>query len=209
MTTNTGCLFIISAPSGTGKTSLVRALLKTDVNLKLSISHTSRPSRSDEVDGRDYHFVSEEIFKQKLLRGEFLESAEVYGNLYGTSQTWINETMAAGYDILLEIDCQGATQVRNIYPKAIGIFILPPSSETLATRLKTRGQDESTVIEKRLAAAREEVSHVCEFDYVIINNKLEEAVNDLTCIVRSEHLKKERQLVDQHALITQLESTDL
>ncbi|MCH9638393.1 MAG: guanylate kinase [Betaproteobacteria bacterium] len=209
MTTNTGCLFIISAPSGTGKTSLVRALLKTDVNLKLSISHTSRPLRSDEVDGRDYHFVSEEIFKQKLLRGEFLESAEVYGNLYGTSQTWINETMAAGYDILLEIDCQGATQVRKIYPQAIGIFILPPSSETLATRLKTRAQDESTVIEKRLAAAREEVSHVCEFDYVIINNKLEEAVNDLTCIVRSEHLKKERQLVDQHALITQLESTDL
>jgi len=209
MTTHTSCLFIISAPSGTGKTSLVRALLKTDVNLKLSISHTSRPSRSEEVDGRDYHFVSEEIFKQKLLHGEFLESAEVYGNLYGTSQTWINETMAAGQDILLEIDCQGAAQVRSVYPQAIGIFILPPSTETLATRLNTRGQDESAVIEKRLAASREEVGHVCEFDYVIINNKLEEAVHDLTCIVRAEHLKKERQLIDQQELITQLGYVEL
>jgi guanylate kinase len=209
MTTNTGCLFIISAPSGTGKTSLVRALLKTNPNLKLSISHTSRPPRAEEVNGRDYHFVSQEIFKQKLLRGEFLESAEVYGNLYGTSQEWINEIMAAGHDILLEIDCQGASQVREIFPQAIGIFILPPSTVTLATRLKTRGQDDSVVIEKRLAASREEVGHVSEFDYVIINNKLEEAIHDLTCIVRAEHLKKEHQLVDQHALITQLRYTDL
>jgi len=207
--TNTGCLFIISAPSGTGKTSLVRALLKADPSLKLSISHTSRPSRSEEIDGRDYHFVSEEEFKQKLLRGEFLESAEVYGNLYGTSQKWINENMTNGQDILLEIDCQGALQVRKIFPQAIGIFILPPSTETLAIRLKTRGQDDPGAIEKRLYAVREEVGHVHEFDYVIINNRLEEAVNDLTCIVKSEHLKRERQLVNHHALITQLGYTAL
>jgi len=204
MTINTGCLFIISAPSGTGKTSLVRALLKTDQNIKLSVSHTSRPPRSEETDGRDYHFVSEEKFRQMLSRGEFLESAEVYGNLYGTSQKWINETMKAGHDILLEIDCQGATQVRKIFPQAVGIFILPPSLETLATRLEARGQDDSEVIQKRLIAASEEVSHICEFDYVIINAELEEAIRDLICIVRAEHLKKERQLANHHALITQL-----
>ncbi len=209
MTIDTSCLFIISAPSGTGKTSLVRALLKANPNLKLSISHTSRPPRSEDVDGRDYHFVSKEIFKQKLLRGEFLECAEVYGNLYGTSQKWIDDNLSDGHDILLEIDCQGATQVREIFPHAIGIFILPPSTEALATRLKTRGQDDSAVIKKRLAAACEEVGHVSEFDYVIINSELEEALHDLTCVVRAEHLKKERQLVDLHALITQLRYTDL
>ena len=209
MAINSGCLFIVSAPSGTGKTSLVRALLKANMNLKLSISHTSRPPRSEEVNGRDYHFVSEETFRQMLSRGEFLESAEVYGNLYGTSQKWIDEAMKAGQDILLEIDCQGAAQVRKIFPQAVGIFILPPSAETLAERLKTRGQDNLAVIEKRLAAACEEVSHVNEFDYVIINNELEEATHDLVCIVQAEHLKKERQLVNYRELVTRLGSAYL
>jgi len=204
MTKTTGCLFIISAPSGAGKTSLVRALLQSGLNLNLSISHTTRPPRSEEINGRDYNFVSEETFRQMLVNGEFLESAEVYGNLYGTSQKWIDEAMASGQDILLEIDCQGAKQVHQIFPQSIGIFILPPSADTLATRLKTRAQDNSEVIQKRLTAAREEVSHIVEFDYVIINNRLEEALNDLTCIVRAERLKKERQLVKYHSLITQL-----
>lgn len=204
MTITTGCLFIISAPSGTGKTSLVKALLQADPDLSLSISHTSRPPRAEEINGRDYHFVSEATFRQMLIRGEFLESAEVYGNLYGTSQKWILEAMKSGRDILLEIDCQGAKQVRQIFPQAVGIFILPPSAETLEIRLKKRGQDNIDVIRKRLTAAREEVSHVSEFDYVIINNKLEEALGDLTCIVRAEHLRKDRQLTKHCALITQL-----
>ncbi len=204
MTITTGCLFIISAPSGTGKTSLVKALLQADPDLSLSISHTSRPPRAEEINGRDYHFVSEATFRQMLIRGEFLESAEVYGNLYGTSQKWILEAMKSGRDILLEIDCQGAKQVRQIFPQAVGIFILPPSAETLEIRLKKRGQDNIDVIQKRLTAAREEVSHVSEFDYVIINNKLEEALGDLTCIVRAERLRKDRQLTKHCALITQL-----
>lgn len=204
MTKMTGCLFIISAPSGTGKTSLVRALLQSDLNLSLSISHTTRPPRSGEVNGRDYHFVDEETFRQMLRNGEFVESAEVYGNLYGTSQKWIDRAIASGQDILLEIDCQGAKQIQQILPESIGIFILPPSADTLATRLKTRAQDNPGIIEKRLVAAREEVGHITEFDYVIINDKLEDALNDLICIVRAEHLKKARQLIKYHELIAQL-----
>lgn len=204
MTKTTGCLFIISAPSGAGKTSLVRTLLQSELDLSLSISHTTRPPRSEEVNGRDYHFVSEETFRQMLAGGEFLENAEVYGNLYGTSQKWINEAMASGQDIMLEIDCQGAKQVHQIFPQSIGIFILPPSADALATRLKTRAQDNSEIIQKRLAATREEVSHISEFDYVIINNKLEDALSDLVCIIKAERLKKERQLAKHHSLITEL-----
>lgn len=204
MTQPAGCLFIISAPSGAGKTSLVKALLKSDLDLSLSISHTTRPARSEEVNGRDYHFVSKDAFQQMLVNGEFLESAEVYGNLYGTSQKWINETMACGQDILLEIDCQGARQVQQVFPQSVGIFILPPSTDALAMRLKTRAQDNSEAIHRRLAAAREEISHVGEFDYVIINNRLESALNELICIIRAERLKKNRQLMKYHSLITQL-----
>jgi len=204
MTKPTGCLFIISAPSGAGKTSLVRALLASDLSLNLSISHTTRPPRSGEVNGQDYHFVSEDTFRHMLVNGEFLESAEVYGNLYGTSQKWIDQAVASGRDILLEIDCQGAKQVHQFFPQSVGIFILPPSADTLAIRLKARGQDNVDVIQQRLAAAREEVSHIGEFEYVIINNKLEEALNDLICIVRAERLKRNRQMVKHHSLITQL-----
>lgn len=125
-----------------------------------------------------------------LRNGEFVESAEVYGNLYGTSQKWIDSAIASGQDILLEIDCQGAKQIQQLLPESIGIFILPPSAETLATRLKRRAQDNPGIIEKRLIAAREEVGHITEFDYVIINDKLEDALNDLICVVRAEHLKR-------------------
>lgn len=204
MTKTVGCLFVISAPSGAGKTSLVKALVQSDLDLSLSISHTTRPPRSEEVNGRDYHFVNKDTFQQMLANGEFLENAEVYGNCYGTSQKWINETVASGQDILLEIDCQGAKQVHQIFPQSIGIFILPPSADALATRLKTRAQDNAAVIQMRLAAAREEISHISEFDYVIINNKLEDALSELICIIRAERLKKDRQLMRFHSLIAQL-----
>lgn len=204
MKTTKGILFIITAPSGTGKTSLVRALLQSDSNITLSISHTSRPPRSDEINGRDYHFISKPDFEEMQAHGEFLESAVVYGNLYGTSQQWINEAISSGKDILLEIDCQGAKQVRKFFPQSIGIFILPPSSDTLAKRLKTRGQDNSEIIKQRLTAVREEVSHICEFDYAIINDRLEDALKDLVSIVEAERLKITRQLINHHDLITQL-----
>ncbi len=204
MTTITGCLFIISAPSGTGKTSLVKALLATDPKLNLSISHTSRSPRPSEINGRDYHFISESEFKQMEQHGDFLESAEVYGNFYGTSQRWIDETTNVGRDILLEIDCQGAKQVHSRFPQSTSIFILPPSPEALASRLKARGQDDLDVIKKRLAATSEEVNHVNEFDYVIINNEIDNALKDLTSIVRAERLRLARQLVNHSKLISKL-----
>lgn len=199
----TGCLFIISAPSGAGKTSLIKALLSKDAHLSLSISYTSRQPRPGEVNGRDYHFVSEQTFREMQVQGEFLESAEVYGNLYGTSQKWINKAIVSGQDILLEIDCQGAEQVRRYFAQAIGIFILPPSGKVLEKRLITRDQDHTDVIRKRLEAVREEVSHVNEFDYVIINDELENAVNNLVCIVNAERMKRERQIKKYQTLIAQ------
>jgi guanylate kinase len=199
-----GNLFIISAPSGAGKTSLVKALLKTGIDLRLSISYTSRPARPEEVDGRDYHFVSREMFEQRRERGEFLESAQLYGNFYGTSQKWINETIASGHDILLEIDSQGAHQVRRIFPKVVGIFVLPPSLEVLEMRLRLRGQDSSEAITRRLAAAREEMGHVGEYDYVIINEKLDKALQDLACIVHAERLRMTKQIARHLDLMTQL-----
>ncbi|MEQ1719623.1 MAG: guanylate kinase [Nitrosomonas sp.] len=199
-----GDLFIISAPSGAGKTSLVKSLLQSDLGLNLSISHTTRSPRSSEVDGEDYHFVSRETFQRMLNNGEFLESAEVYGNFYGTSEKWIHEKISAGQDIVLEIDCQGAKQVQRIFTRSIGIFILPPSLEALAMRLNSRGQDNPEVIQKRLAAAREEVSHIHDFDYIVINNQLEYALHELVCIIKAERLRKHRQLIKYHALISQL-----
>lgn len=199
-----GYLFIISAPSGAGKTSLVKSLLQSDLDLNLSISHTTRSPRSSEVDGEDYHFVSQETFQRMLNNGEFLESAEVYGNFYGTSEKWIHEKISAGQDIVLEIDCQGAKQVQRIFTRSIGIFILPPSLEALAVRLNSRGQDDPEVIQKRLAAAREEVSHIHDFDYIVINNQLEYALRELICIIKAERLRKHRQLIKYHTLISQL-----
>lgn len=196
-------LYIISAPSGTGKTSLIKALLQTNINLSLSVSHTTRQPRPNEINGKDYFFIDREVFKKMMDRGEFLECAEVYGNLYGTSQQWITETLAAGQDVLMEIDCQGAQQVRQVFPQAVSIFILPPSLASLQARLKQRGQDDPEIISRRLQAAREEVSQVGKFDYVVINNELEEALKDICCIIRAERLRIKQQLVKQHALITQ------
>jgi guanylate kinase len=199
-----GSVFIVCAPSGAGKTSLVRALLARDPRVRLSVSHTTRPARPGEQDGRDYHFVSRETFVAMTGRGEFLESAEVHGNLYGTSQRWIDAQRGAGIDIMLEIDWQGAQQVRRLVPEAIGIFILPPSLQVLRQRLMDRGQDSGTVIERRLGAARGEIAHLEEFDYVIINNEFDDAVQDLASIVRTARLRLSAQLSRHGDLINTL-----
>ncbi len=191
----TGNLFIVSAPSGAGKSSLVAALLAEDARLALSVSYTTRAPRAGELDGREYHFVDRKAFEAMLERGEFLESAEVHGNRYGTSQKWIAETRARGVDILLEIDWQGAHQVRRAFPDAIGIFVLPPPPvlRELEARLRKRGQDSDEVIARRLRDAREEISHAVEFDYVIINKEFSEAVRDLSAIVRATRVTLSRQ----------------
>jgi guanylate kinase len=199
-----GNLFIVCAPSGAGKTTLVDALLKADSGIRLSVSYTTRQPRAGEVDGREYHFVSQEKFQEMSAAGAFLESALVHGNYYGTSQPWINDQRAACADILLEIDWQGAAQVRKMMPDAIGIFILPPSFEALVGRLNKRAQDPPDVIARRIAGAREEISHVSEFKYVIINDKFDEAVKDLVSIVRARRLLATSQLARHSDLINRM-----
>ena len=203
-----GNLFIISAPSGAGKTSLVHALLNLNPHIDLSVSYTTRDPRSGEQHGKDYHFVSREDFLAMASRGEFLESAEVYGNLYGTSQIWISQEVAKGRDVLLEIDWQGAAQVRRMFPDCISVFILPPSIAALESRLKGRGKDNNTVIAKRLAAAREDIAHVAEFDYVIINDNLNNALRELDAVVLSAKLTCAKQLARHQALINQLQKPE-
>lgn len=200
----TGGLFVVSAPSGAGKTTLVRGLLANDPEVKLSISYTTRPARAGEEDGRDYYFVSRERFQEMANRGDFLESAEVYGNFYGTSHQWVRDQMATGQDILLEIDTQGAAQVRKLFPNCIGIFVLPPSLGVLETRLRERGKDSPEIISRRLEAAREEMRHLGEFDYVILNKDLDEALADLASVVRAERLRLGRQASRHGELFNQL-----
>lgn len=203
-----GSLFVVSAPSGAGKTSLVHALLNINPQISLSVSYTTRPPRAGEVDGQAYHFVSREIFLAMAARGEFLESAEVYGNLYGTSQRWISQENAEGRDVLLEIDWQGAKQVRELFPQCITIFILPPSLEALEQRLTGRGKDNAEVIARRLAAVREDVSHVAEFDYVIINDNLNEALRELNAVALAARLRGSCQLARHQQLINQLQTSE-
>jgi len=186
-----GQLFIVSAPSGAGKTTLVRALLRADPTLSLSVSYTTRPPRPNEQEGRDYHFISRETFEQMLGHADFLESAEVHGNYYGTSEAWVRGRLAAGGNVILEIDWQGAAQIRRRIAEAIGIFIMPPPPplETLAQRLRARDQDSPEVIARRLQAARTEMAHAGEFDYVIINDLFDEALSDMRAVMRAARLR--------------------
>lgn len=184
-----GILFIVSAPSGAGKTSLVKALLERESALGLAISYTTRPPRPGEVDGVHYHFIDEGRFLAMIAAGAFLEHAQVFGNRYGTAEARVREALARGQDLLLEIDWQGARQVRARFPGAVSIFILPPSAPVLAERLRGRGQDSEAVIAGRMRQARDEMSHFDEYDYLVVNDDFDQALADLACLARAERLR--------------------
>ena len=200
-----GTLFIVTAPSGAGKTTLVSGLLERDPLVRLSVSYTTRAPRTGEVDGQHYHFIDVPAFRALRDKGEFLEWAEVHNNYYGTSKRWLEEQTRAGRDILLEIDWQGAQQVRKVFPKAVGVFILPPSVEELERRLRGRGTDSEDVIARRVLGARGEMRHVAEFDYVIINENLPAAIEDLVAVVRASRLRYANQEARQPAFFHYLE----
>lgn len=189
MTKAVGNIYIVVAPSGAGKTSLVAALLQAEPTVELSVSYTTRPARTGEVDGQHYHFVEHAEFQAMIEGQDFLEYAEVYGNFYGTSVRWLQSRLEQGRDILLEIDWQGAEQVRKVFPEAIGIFILPPSIEELERRLRGRGTDSEEVILRRLASARSEIDKVAEYDYIVVNDDFERAKGDLVSIFRARRLR--------------------
>jgi len=199
-----GSLFLISAPSGAGKSSLVNALLQKMPDISLSISTTTRNPRKGEVNGREYHFVSVDEFLRMRENGEFLESAEVHGNYYGTSKKWIEDKMSEGTDVILEIDWQGARQVRSIFPESIGIFILPPSIEALEDRLHKRGQDSEQTITRRLLGAGAEMVHAREFQFVIINEVFENSLNEFCAIVTASRLRFNKQAARRRDVFIQL-----
>ncbi|CAI8360122.1 MAG: Guanylate kinase [Porticoccaceae bacterium UBA1117] len=178
-----GTLFIISAPSGAGKTSLVAEILKRVANIKASVSHTTRACRPGEQDGVNYFFVSKNQFQEMIKNADFLEHAEVFGNYYGTSERWVRDSLADGTDVILEIDWQGAEQTRQQFPSSKSIFILPPSIQALEVRLNNRGQDDSIVINQRVAAAKDEMSHYAEADYVMVNDDFKLAIDHLEKII--------------------------
>jgi guanylate kinase len=188
-----GTLYIVSAPSGAGKTTLVGALLKNMPDIKASISHTTRPMRPGEKEGVNYHFVSEEIFLSLINKEAFLEHARVFNHFYGTSKEWVEKTLSEGIDVILEIDWQGAEQIRDLIPESKSIFILPPSLEALEERLIKRGQDDPTVIKRRLAAAKEEISHYMMADYLLINDGFDETLVEFNSIILHERLKLQSQ----------------
>ena len=188
-----GALFIVTAPSGAGKTSLVRELVKDDDSLCISVSHTTRPRRAGERDGVDYFFVGRDEFERKRDADAFLEHAEVYGHCYGTSREWVQQHREQGLDVILEIDWQGAEQVRKLDPTACSIFILPPSVETLRQRLETRALDDEKTIERRMRQARQELAQSRKSDFLVINEEFERALADIRAIIRSCHLRREEQ----------------
>ncbi|AKV05623.1 MULTISPECIES: guanylate kinase [Pseudomonas] len=204
MTHSTGTLYIISAPSGAGKSSLVKALTDTNPEIRVSISHTTRAMRPGEVDGVNYHFVSREAFVKMGEHGDFLERAEVFGNFYGTSQSHLQQTLDEGHDLILEIDWQGAEQVRKLMPQARSIFILPPSLQALHQRLTHRGQDSDEIIAGRMREAVNEMSHYVEYDYLIINDDFSHALDDLKAIFRANQLQQKRQQVRFGMLLAEL-----
>jgi guanylate kinase len=199
-----GSLFIVAAPSGAGKTSLVNALVAKHDDIRLSVSHTTRPARAGEQDGRDYHFVSQETFAQMRDNSEFLESATVFDNSYGTSAKAVDDLLNQGYDVILEIDWQGAQQVRHNFADSIGVFILPPSKATLEQRLRDRGQDNEEIIQRRMRDAENEISHYVEFDYLIVNDDFNEALNSLAAIIVAKRHTLTTQKQKQSALIAEL-----
>ena len=198
-----GNLFVVVAPSGAGKTSLVAELLRREPNIRLSISYTTRAPRKGETHGREYHFIERGEFERMISAGEFLEHANVYGNYYGTSKRWIETELAGDHDVMLEIDWQGARQVRALFAHMVGIFVLPPSIGELRKRLESRGKDAPEAIERRMASAREEVSHVLEFEYIIVNERFEEAVSDLLAVVRAARSSRAQQAIRLSRLLDQ------
>ncbi len=201
---NPGSLFIVSAPSGAGKTSLVNALTGRDERVHVSVSHTTRAMRPGEEDGVNYFFVDKERFEDMQRSGNFLESAEVFGNCYGTSSEWVELQVRAGNDVILEIDWQGAQQVRNEWPDCVSIFILPPSRDTLLERLTKRGQDDSSIIEQRMHKAVSEMSHYMDYDYLVVNDDFERALGDLHAILRARRLETMAQEIGNARLLDDL-----
>lgn len=199
-----GTLYTVSAPSGAGKTSLVAALVKSNPEVCVSISHTTRAMRPGEEDGVNYHFVNHATFESMLESGDFLEHARVFSNLYGTSQQWVVERLSQGIDVILEIDWQGAEQVRKLMPETVSLFILPPSLAALRQRLTGRGQDDAAVIEARMQEAISEISHYVEADYLIINDDFTVALAQLQSLITSQHLRLSRQSVKHQALLSEL-----
>lgn len=193
--TSTGTLYTVSAPSGAGKTSLVNALIRDNPELRVSVSHTTRAMRPGEVNGVNYHFIAEQDFRAMLERAAFLEHAQVFGNLYGTSQAWVEQQLDEGIDVILEIDWQGAQQVKRLMPQTQAIFILPPSRETLKQRLNNRGQDDSATIAARMAKAVEEMSHYVEGDYLVVNLDFDTALAELQAIITAQRLRSIRQQI--------------
>jgi guanylate kinase len=190
-----GNLFVVVAPSGAGKTSLVHKLLAREPNIHLSISYTTRTPRDGEAHGQHYHFVDRAAFEKMIAANDFLEHANVYGNYYGTSRRWIESQLAGDHDVLLEIDWQGARQVRRLFEHMVGIFILPPSLDELRKRLESRGKDSRETIERRMASAREDISHVLEFEYIIVNESFDVALADLESVVRATRVSRAQQSV--------------
>ncbi|WP_018276186.1 guanylate kinase [Teredinibacter turnerae] len=201
---STGTLYTVSAPSGAGKTSLVKAVVDAVDNLLVSVSHTTRAQRPGEVDGINYHFVDRTQFEQMVENGDFLEHAQVFTNAYGTSKNWVLETLGAGKDVILEIDWQGAHQVRQLIPSAVSLFILPPSRETLRQRLTGRGQDNDSVIDARMAEAESEMSHYGEADYLVVNDNFNIALNEFRAIIIANRLTLEKQRLRHQSLLNNL-----
>lgn len=198
---DTGNLYVIAAPSGTGKTTLVEALIDALPKITVSISHTTRPKRPNEQQGISYYFVDKNEFQRLVDHGDFLEHATIFDNYYGTSKRWVEETLKKGIDVILEIDWQGHQQIRELFPESISIFILPPSIEDLKERLLKRNQDNPDVIKKRLADAKETISHITEFDYVVVNDDFVSALHDLKTIIEAGRLSQKRQTAKFAAMI--------
>lgn len=200
----TGSLFVVSAPSGAGKTSLLKALIEAVPSLQVSISHTTRPIRPGEIDGKHYHFTNEEQFQNMVAEQAFIEHAEVFGHHYGTARQSVEATLSQGIDTLLEIDWQGAAQVRNLFPQAISIFILPPSLQALKDRLEGRKQDAPEVIKRRSIKAKTEISQYHHFDYLVINDEFSTALSNLKAIIQANQLTQARQATKYAELLAEL-----